>query len=104
MLWSVIKAFGWKFGLENWLMGMFWRWYHRHQKEVYLDKCRKDIKSMVQRWYLFEKSEPRDTELVVVGVLSSWVVLRAYEENQVELVALMRDELSQRVMWLESGL
>jgi len=104
MLWTIIKAFGWKFGLENWGIGIFWRWYHRDQKEIYLSKCRQDIRDMVQRWYLFEKEDPRDHELVVVAVLSSWVILRAYEEDQMALVSLMKEELSKRVMWLEGGL
>ena len=59
---------------------------------------------MLQRWYLAEKADMRDTNLVVVAVISSWIVLRAYPEDQVGLVALMKEELQKKVMWLESGL
>lgn len=90
--------------MENWVMGKFWRWYFRNEKETYLAHLEERIKEMLQRWYLAEKEEMRDPELVVVAIISSWVVLRAYPEHQVGLVSLMRTELKKKVMWLESGL
>lgn len=104
MLWTVWKAFGWQFALENWIMGKFWRWYFRNEKEVYLERLEERVKEMLQRWYLSEKQEMRDPSLVVVAIISSWIVLRAYPEDQVGLVALMKTELKKKVMWLESGL
>lgn len=104
MLRTVWKAFGWQFALENWIMGKFWRWYFRNDKELYLERLRVRVREMLQRWYLAEKEEMRDTNLVVVAIISSWIVLRSYPEDQVELVGLMREELKKKVMWLESGL
>ena len=104
MLWTVWKAFGWQFTLENWIMGKFWRWYFRNDKEIYLERLEERVKEMLQRWYLSEKQEMRDPSLVVVAIISSWIVLRAYPEDQVGLVGLMKTELKKKVMWLESGL
>ena len=104
MLWTVWKAFGWRFALENWVMGQFWKWYFRNDKEIYQQKLEEQVKHMLQRWYLAEKQEPQDHELIVVAVISSWIVLRAYPDDQIALVILMKTELKKKVMWLESGL
>ena len=104
MLWTVWKAFGWRFALENWVMGHFWKWYFRNDKEIYQQKLEEQVKHMLQRWYLAEKQGAHDHELVVVAVISSWIVLRAYPDDQIPLVRLMKTELKKKVMWLESGL
>ena len=104
MLWTVWKTFGWRFALENWIMGHFWKWYFRKDKEFYLQRLETRIKEMLQKWYLAEKRDPQDHELVVVAVISSWVVLRAYPDDQISLIRLMKTELKKKVLWLEGGL
>tara|TARA_R110002153_G_scaffold158100_1_gene310128 strand:+ start:433 stop:747 length:315 start_codon:yes stop_codon:yes gene_type:complete len=104
MFWTIKKIFGWRFTCENWGLGFFWRLYFRKNREEYLVHLKKEIKVLVQRWYLLEKKELRDKDLLVVGVVTSWVILRAYPEHQAELVTHLQKEVSQRVMWLEGGL
>ena len=65
---------------------------------------KQQVRSMVQRWYLLEKQEQRDAELVVMGVLTTWIMFRAYPEDRGFLLQLLNKELKQRVIWLESGL
>lgn len=104
MFWSCWRIFGWEFTLKNWLLGKFWRWYFRNEKEEYLQDMKDQVRQMVQRWYLMEKEEQRDENLLVVGVLSAWVMFRAYPEDREVLLGLIHAQIKQRVIWLESGL
>lgn len=104
MFWSCVRVFGVGFTLKNWMMGKFWRWYFRNEKEEYLQDMKAQVRAMVQRWYLMEKEEMRDENLLVVGVLTAWVLFRAYPEDRGVLLSLIHTQIKQRVMWLESGL
>lgn len=104
MFWACWRLFGWNFTLKNWILGKFWRVYFRNEKEMYLTGMRADLRAMVQRWYLMEKEEQRDENLVVLGVLTAWVMFRAYPDDRGVLLQLIHKEVKQRVMWLESGL
>lgn len=104
MIWASYKVFGFRFTTRNWLGGVFWRWYHRNQREEYLDFLKKEVRAMAQRWYLLEKEEQRDENLIVVGVVTTWIILRAFPEDQQALMILLQKEIRQKVMWLESGL
>ena len=104
MIWACFRLFGFRFTARNWLGGIFGRWRYRNQRDEYRLHLKSELRAMVQRWYLMEKEEQRDENLIVVGVLATWVMLRAFPEDQTDLMVLMQKEIRQRVMWLESGL
>ena len=104
MFWSCWRVFGWEFTLKNWFLGKFWRWYFRNEKEEYLQDMKDQVRQMVQRWYLLEKEEQRDENLIIIGVLTAWVMFRAYPEDRGVLLSLIHTQIKQRVVWLESGL
>ena len=64
MLWTVWKAFGWRFALENWVMGHFWKCISKRQ-EIYQQKLEEQVKHMLQDG-IWQRARTTDHTIVVV--------------------------------------